>query len=72
MAKNTLHDHNVSKVIFGTWEFKVYLPEGVLGTKSTVLVLALRFSPLPSIQTYMHWVFFEAVMSSFRKLNQTD
>ncbi len=44
------------------------LPEGFLGTKSTVLVLALRFSPEPSIQMYMHWVFFEAVMSSFIKL----
>ncbi len=31
-----------------------FLPLGALGTKLTVLVLALRFSPDPSIQTYMH------------------
>lgn len=46
------------------------VPDGALGTKSTVLVLALRFSPVPSIQMYMHWVFFEAVMSNFMNLDK--
>ena len=34
-----------------------YLPLGSFGTKSTVLVFALKFSPVPSIQTYIHWTF---------------
>ena len=32
----------------------MYIPEGDLGTKSTVLVLALIPSPDPSIQMYIH------------------
>ena len=33
-----------------------YIPAGFLGQNLTVLVLALRYSPVPSIQTYMHCV----------------
>ncbi len=39
------------------------LPLGSFGTKLMVLVLARRFSPVPSIQMYMHWTLFEGTPS---------
>ena len=39
------------------------LPFGSLGMKLMVLVFARRFSPVPSIQMYIHWTLFEGTPS---------
>ncbi len=60
-SKNEKKKTNVNRINYFFSDFASkcllfsYLPLGSLGTKLTVLVLALSPSPVPSIQTYMAW-----------------
>lgn len=37
-------------------KFQIGNSSGAFGKNDTVFVLARRYSPVPSIQTYMHWI----------------